>query len=74
MWEKNSKSLCTLLHTWSYEGLVQLLQVVGGDDEHPALHLHHTVQHFQQIRQGQLSVGDKNLILDHQVIPEQIVS
>ncbi len=47
------------ISTWSYEGLVQLLWVVGGDDQHPPLHLHHTVQHFQQVRQGQLSVGDK---------------
>merc|ERR1712082_536998 len=38
---------------WPNKGLVQLLWVVGGDDQHPAIHLHHPIQHLQQTCQGQ---------------------
>ena len=61
-----------ILHTWSNEGLVQLLRIVGGDDEHPPLHLHHPVQHLQQGRQRELVLVFEALHRGHLQQAQQI--
>merc|ERR1712061_580818 len=51
------------------QSFVQLLGVVGGDDQHPPLHLHHSVQDLQQGRQGQL-LNSEFLVVGQRVLQQ----
>jgi hypothetical protein len=59
-------------NTWSNESLVQLLRIVGGDDEHPALHLHDPVQHLQQRSERQPVLALKPLHRRHLQQAQQV--